>query len=441
MAIKSYANKAAYDVAVKPTIESQVSMLETTREILVDGVNVITTEPVPGDLVMLDESNQVRYLKGGSWIQKANIPSTWVHVGYVVSRKGRQVLVVDKTGTDEKYLDVCQYAITAISSTTLAIKLRMSPNYAVDTTVDVTLTSATIDATSAAEISAAVAAKATEVGDTKAWWAYLADAEGNKVESGGTQIIIQCDECVDYRFYVVSATGCTIALSVWGDMPASDIYWKNDGGWTNYWGVMNRARTRAWAVSNGRIPTSMEPVVKNGNDAPVRPSCFEDPSAEGYQYCADLRAKFGTYDNYLHYGLGVMYPQKYGSFALGGGAALTAKYGPMMAPTKAGGIKAKFPAMNKAYVLSYNNDLLKTGKWFLPGCQEGCELMNDETLAILAPSITKMGTTAINNGTHRWFAERCNVDNARIFNGYYGILDYGNVFYRFRAQAVTLLNI
>ena len=121
MAIKSYANKAAYDAAVKPTIESQVSMLETTREILVDGVNVITTEPVPGDLVMLDESNQVRYLKGGSWIQKANIPSTWVHVGYVVIRKGRQVLVVDKTGTDEKYLDVFQYAITAISSTTLAI--------------------------------------------------------------------------------------------------------------------------------------------------------------------------------------------------------------------------------------------------------------------------------------------------------------------------------
>ena len=111
MAIKSYANKAAYDAAVKPTIESQVSMLETTREILVDGVNVITTEPVPGDLVMLDESNQVRYLKGGSWIQKANIPSTWVHVGYVVSRKGRQVLVVDKTGTDEKYADVVQFKL------------------------------------------------------------------------------------------------------------------------------------------------------------------------------------------------------------------------------------------------------------------------------------------------------------------------------------------
>ena len=32
MAIKSYSNKAAYDAAVKPTIESQVSLIETNRE-------------------------------------------------------------------------------------------------------------------------------------------------------------------------------------------------------------------------------------------------------------------------------------------------------------------------------------------------------------------------------------------------------------------------
>ena len=38
MAIKSYNSKADYDAAVKPTTESQVSMIETTREIIVDGV-------------------------------------------------------------------------------------------------------------------------------------------------------------------------------------------------------------------------------------------------------------------------------------------------------------------------------------------------------------------------------------------------------------------
>ena len=91
MAIKSYANKAAYDAAAKPTIESQVSMIETTREIIVDGVNVITTSPAVGDLVFLNESNEITYVKGGSWIQKALIPSAWVYVGYVYLRKGRKV--------------------------------------------------------------------------------------------------------------------------------------------------------------------------------------------------------------------------------------------------------------------------------------------------------------------------------------------------------------
>ena len=62
MAIKSYANKAAYDAAVKPTIESQVSLVETTREIIVDGVNVITTSPAVGDLVFLNESNEITYV-------------------------------------------------------------------------------------------------------------------------------------------------------------------------------------------------------------------------------------------------------------------------------------------------------------------------------------------------------------------------------------------
>ena len=438
MAIKSYANKAAYNAATKPTIESQVSLIETTREIIVDGVNVITTNPTVGDLVFLNESNEVTYIKGGSWIQKAIIPSAWVHVGYVYLRKGRQVGVIDKNAADVKYLDVCQYAITAISSTTLAIKLRMSPDYAVDTTVDVTLTSTAIDATSAAEISAAVAAKATQVGDTKAWWAYLADANGNKVESGGTQIIIQCDTCVDYRFYVVSATGCTIAHITWGDMPENSNYWRGERGfYTNYWGVMNIARTKAWATSNGRVPTSNEPVgPRAGNDAPVKPSEFE-----GSQYCADLRAAYKTYEEYLEKCYTVVCPQKYGCFSLPDGAEMSKRYALKTAPTKDGGTKYKFPALYYGYNRSYGVDGLDFGDWHLHGVLEGTQLMKDACLAALAPSITKMGTAAINNGTYRWFAERCHAGYAWLFSGGGGGLNDSIVNNAYRCQAVALLEI
>lgn len=438
MAIKNFPNKSAYDLSVKPTIESQVSLIETTREIIVDGVNVITTSPTVGDVLFLDEANNKVYIKGGSWIQKAIIPSAWTHVGYVYTRKGNQVGIIDKNAADRKWLDVCQYSITTISSTTLAIKLRMSPDYSVDTTVDVTLTSAAIDATSAAEISAAVAAKATAVGDTKAWWAYLADDNDNKVESGGTKIIIQCDTCVDYRFNNVSATGCTIAHTTWGDMPVSDRYWRGERGFsTNYWGVMNIARTKAWATSGGRVPSANEPVGPNaGNDAPVKPSEFENS-----QYCADLRAAYKTYEEYLEKCYIVVCPQKYGCFAIPDGAEMAQRYATKTAPTKDGGTKYKFPALYYGYNRSYGVEGLSLGDWHLHGVLEGTELMRDACLAALAPSVTQMGTTAINDSASRWFAQRYNVITAWFFYGNYGTLNYDIVNRAYRAQAVALLNI
>ena len=437
MAIKSYNSKADYDAAVKPTTESQVSMIETTREIIVDGVNVVTTQPTVGDVVFLDDQNKIIYVKGGAWIQKANIPAAWTHVGYVYFRKGKQVGVIHKDGADVKWLDVCQYAITAISSTSLTINLSMAPSYAqVTTTVE--LASTDINATNAAAISAAVAAKATEIGDTRAWWAYLADANGNKVESDGTQIIIQCDTCTDYRFYNVSATGCTIAHITWGDMPENSTYWRGERGYyTNYWGVMNIARTKAWATGSGRVPTAQEPVgPRAGNDAPVKPSEFANS-----EYCANLRAAYATYEEYLEKCYMVVYPQKYGCFALPSGKAIAEKYARMTAPTKAGGTKYKYPALYYGYVKSFGVDGLDFGDWYLPGVAEGTMLMKDETIAALAPSISKMGTIVISNSTHRWFAQRYNVYNAWIFYGNHGLLNYNNVYTGLRCQAVALLEI
>jgi hypothetical protein len=67
--------------------------------------------------------------------------------------------------------------------------------------------------------------------------------------------------------------------------------------------------------------------------------------------------------------------------------------------------------------------------------------MRDETLAALAPSISKMGTTVINNSTYRWFAARYNVNNAWIFYGTNGNLNNNNVNNGNRCQAVAILPI
>lgn len=436
--IKDFNTVKEFNAFTPEQTESTLLHVEETNQVAVSGVNVVTASPQVGDAVYLDSQKKVVYIQGTTLVRSL-ISSNWTRVGDVYARYGNKVAVLNKNGANVKYLDVCQYAITAISSTTLAIQLRMSPDYSVNTQVDVTLTSAAINATSAAEISAAVAAKAEAVGDTKDWWAYLADAEGNKVDSDGTQIIIQCDTCVDNRFYNVSATGCTIAHITWGDMPASTEYWHGERGfYTNYWGVMNIARTKAWATSNGRVPTAQEPVgPRAGNDAPVSPAAFASN-----EYCANLRSTYESYEDYLKKCYMVVSPQKYGCFALPSGKELTMKYALKTAPTKGGGTKYKFPFLYYCYNTTYGVDGLDYGDWFAPGVLEGTDMMLDATVNAVAATQQRAGDAAVlNNSTSRWFAQRYNVSNAWIFYGNNGNLDNSGVGNGVRAQAVTLLNL
>lgn len=96
------------------------------------------------------------YIKGGDQLIPSLIPSSWTHVGYVYMRKGRKVGVIDKNVSSLKYADVLQFSITAITSTSVTINLRMSNDYATSTAVPVTLTSTNIDSTTASEINTAV---------------------------------------------------------------------------------------------------------------------------------------------------------------------------------------------------------------------------------------------------------------------------------------------
>jgi len=430
MAIKSYNNKAAYEAAVKPTTESQVSMIETTREIIVDGVNVVTTQPTVGDVVFLDDQSKVIYVKGGAWIQKATIPAAWTHVGYVYFRKGKQVGVIHKTGADQKYLDVSQFAWTDAvldgeeHSKTIGLRFGI-PNW--DTTTSITFTyTATTLAEAAAACTAAIEAKLAELEASATtiaqWWAY-ADAENSRV-------IVQRDACTDYRFYNCSG----LTHITWGDMPTTDKNGFRVNGRMTDQKIMNDARGAAYYSTNGATPAADVPL--NAAGTIVKKDAFDTSP-----YCQLLRDTYGTYQEYIHREYRLQYPQKLGVFSLPSGKELTAKYALMTAPTKPGGTKYKYPALYYGYNKSFGVVGLDFGDWYLPGVAEGAMLMRDETLAALSLSISKMGTTTINNSTTRWFAQRYNVYRTWIFNGTYGNLNYSYVYNAFRCQAVALLEI
>lgn len=430
MAIKSYNSKADYQAAVKPTTESQVSMIETTREIIVDGVNVVTTQPTIGDVVFLDDQNKVIYVKGGSWIQKANIPAAWTHVGYVYFRKGKQVGIIHKTGADQKYLDVSQFAWTDVvldgaeHSKTIGLRFGI-PDW--DTTTSITFTyTATTLAEAAAACTSAIEAKLTELGAPAAtiaeWWAY-ADEANNRV-------VVQRDNCTNYKFYNCSG----LTHITWGDMPENSNAGFRASGLASDQRIMNDARGAAYYGTNGVTPSADVPLNTAGTI--VKKADFDSSP-----YCKLLRDTYGTYQEYIHREYRLQYPQKLGVFSMPGGKELTAKYGPMTAPTKAGGTKYKYPALYYGYNKSFGVDGLDFGDWYLPGVAEGAMLMRDETIADLATSISKMGTTAINNSTYRWWAQRYSVYYAWLFYGTYGFLYYSSVYTAFRCQAVALLEI
>jgi len=437
--IKIFKDKAAYDAAPKPTIESQVSMLESTKDVIYDGVNVITTEPRLADILYLDENNALVFVSAATF-KKANIPAAWTYVGEVVERVGSdKVRVLNKDVSTVKYCDVLQYALTAIASTDLTLKLRIrdtsksgNEQYGTDISVAVSLTSTAFDATTVAEITAALEAKATELGDTRAWWCYLANDNNEKVESGATRIIVQCDEWFNYQEYNCGATGGTLTFASWGDMPANSNSGFRANGLTGNQKIMNVARGAAYYGTNGRTPTGNVPL--NDANTIVTRAAFNSS-----EYCALLRETYGTYENYIEKEYKVECPQKLGAFSLPDGQALTAKYGPMLAPTKAGSTKAKYPALNWAYNVAYNADGLRTGSWHLWDVREGCIIMDDANNAAINTTRAAQGLTQISNATYRWFAQRCYVFSAWFFYGYTGNLDGGDVYNAYQAGAVTLL--
>ena len=420
MSIKKFNNQTDYNNAGYPTNESRIAVIADSGEVKVDGVNVMTRQPVLGDAVY-KKDNKHFYFKGGDAINNTLLTAKgYSPIGQVYGNIDGKIAVIDAAISSAKYCDVLQYAITAITSTTPTITLYNSSGVA--QTINVTLTSTDIDSTTAAEISAAVASV-----DSYDWWAYL----------DGDRIIVQCDNWPDYRQYQCSMSGGTISFVVWEDMPSDSWYMKVNGQYSNYRGLMNIARGNAYWSADGRTPDSNVAVHSEaGNTNPMSLSAFNNSA-----YAADIRAFYPTYEDYLRGEFGIIYPQKYGCFADSMDAkTLTKKYGNKTAPTKGGSTKYKFPALHYALTVGYGISGLSTGDWFLNGVADGTIFLEDNNMAVINATRIKMGHTALSNNVYRWFAQRYHVYYAWFFYGGYGDLNYTNVCYGYSVQAVALLD-
>ena len=428
MAIKNFPDETAYDAAVKPTIESQVAMIENTKEVKYDGVNVITDAPQVGDACFLDESNKPVIISAPTLI-KANIPAAWTYVGEVVEvTDNDHVRVLHKDISQTKrWLDVCQYAWTDAvldgTETTKVIGIRCALDWANNTEVTCVYTADTL-AEAAAAMQSAIEARLTELNATAAeiaLWHCYADTDNDRV-------IVQRDACSDYRFYNCSG----LTHITWGDMPASNNAGFRVNNIADNERLMNITKGAAYYGTNGRTPTADVPL--NAAAGIVNKTSFNTSA-----YCALLRETYGTYETYAAKEYRVKVPQKLGVFGLPDGKAMTTKYGPMTAPTKDGSTKVKYPALNWPLGVGFDADGMRQGDWHLWDVREGCIIMSDDTLAKINATRQKMGVTQISISTTLWFAERSNVYYAWFYSGYYGNLNNNYVSFGLQVGAVTLL--
>ena len=160
MSVKNYSNKAAYNAAGVPTDESRVALIEDTNEVMIDAVNAVVPTPQDGDAVFIDSDDNVFFVRRDT-LNASLISSDWTLVGYAFGFDGKKYYTLDKNHSALQYLAVWQYSITAISSTSITISLRMKGDYDNAVSVPVTLTSAAINSTTVAEINAALEARAT----------------------------------------------------------------------------------------------------------------------------------------------------------------------------------------------------------------------------------------------------------------------------------------
>lgn len=433
------ATDSSGNITGKVSVGSLLSKAKYSGGYVADGV-IVTQNPQAGDILFLDEEGIRVFVKNANdELIKANLPESWTLVGYVFHRGKtdiitgetddlNQVWVINKDGDNYKYLDVWQFAITAIASTSITITLRLSTDYTVGTAVPITLSSTAINATTASEISTAVRAKAAEVSSAGTWWAYYDEAND--------RIIVQNDVNNDYRQYQVSGTGCTIALSVWDDMPENSTSGVRQDNGSEC--VMNAARGTIYYTSDGTADTSL-----GLTSASIMNKASFDNSAN-----ADVIAyKNGgkTYNDYIreYKMLALPQPRRQGLFTLPVAQQLSLKYALSVAPTYVGGEKYKFPALYAGYNVSYGGDL-DFGDWWLPGAQEALYFMRDiddgdNAFTKLAASATKMGTLSFANNVYRWLAQRYYVTGSWFFHGGYGRLGSYMVGSSYRCQAVTCL--
>lgn len=421
--VNKYATRAAYDADTsRLKTKSAVSQIANESAIIYDGVNTIAPKSSAdiGDLVVFDKTTTTVKVVKAATVNKEQLPDNLTPIGVVYARRGKMAYMVALDNTPSvRWAATYEVALSGFDLTnggTFTLRINTTE----------TMFTYTAGAT-LADIAANIAANLPNYNnaDYGGWTATASDnaiiMTSNTYSAAYATITavsgVTITRTADDKNYQTTLTGLLIDGS-------TDIVRRNNHV-NSYSAGCNLAKFLQYYSANAGMPTSNIPV---GSSTIVNQTSFEES-----EFCADLRAKYNTYADYLYGEHLLQYPASYGAI-LRDGKTNTAKIGALRFTDIRSVASPCYPAAATALSFGVTAEGYTTGfeagAWWLPSVEEIFLLMRDRAYSSATLAADPVNTTLVRmskatcygNGYFTWTSCEYDLFSAFIFHGSYGFV-------------------
>ena len=435
--VNKYPTKEAYTAdGNRLKTQSSVSYIEDNKAVIFDGVNCLVDKGSAGigDLLVFDKVEaRLRFVKA-STLNKAQLAANLVPAGVVFMRLGDKLLVRAITQFSERWAHPFEAMLSGIATAAAgSITVKTKANN-VEDAISVNWTAGSTLASIAEKLTNAFAGAAQE--PNRKWTAAATD----------NGIILSHNWYISAL--ITEVTGAQLAAQDDIDYQTTYAYINNTeyirrkNGSVSSWAGFHLAKFVEYYSVNGNTPTANIPL---GSSTVVNRDSFEN-----LDFCADLRAAYATYEEYLEKEQMAQFPSNYGAM-LRDGREITALLASRLGTVVRGAVEPRYPAAYRAatYGVSVDGFVtgLEAGAWHLPSPVEMYHLIHDRRLNAadtkadpVNDTLVRMGyPTSYGNGWYPWTCGEYRSYNAFFFHGNDGGLGYGNKYGSHSVCPVTAL--
>lgn len=448
--INSYTDSAAYTAdESRDATKSSVSLIESTNEVVYDGVNVVVSKPYAeiGDLVAFDTEAKKAVFVKGSTLNADVLPATLVPMAVVYARKGDKVLIVAlenaKYNGTESIRWAASYEVTLsgfdlMSGGTFVIKIGEEGS--------AEELSVTYDAgASLADIASLVNASLKSGGSKD----YSNNSYGGWSANAGAGALILSSNTNLARYATIGvSSGCEITY------PAENINYQNTLTNILIEGSSENNR-RSNKVNSTLAGCNIDSFVNNystkgtaasgitlGSSTIINESSFIEESNP------ELVASYNTYQDYILGEHLLQYPSVYGAAARDG-KANTSKIGSLKFSNAQGESVDCYPAAAAAIdygvVVDGHTTGFEAGSWWLPSVDEVFLLFRDRVITssseeddLIDRVLYKFGkTNTLRSITYLWASCESSVNSAFIYLKSQGTITSYNKYNAFIVRPVS----